>query len=401
MPIRNTYLGCLLALMLAIAVPPCRAGNLRIDFRFFGDTVSLNLDDWNDATPVTHLSNNAVKNYVQELECLPYQPIVEQLLACKQKEGLDDWLYYQLVRKMAQQISCKKENYNNYTLLKWFLLNKSGLDARLAIRDTQLLFYVYSEDNIYDIPFYLDGQKQYVCLNYHDFGIIDFAAKEPIPVPVLFPEGKNSFSYKVKKMPSFNEQDYTEKDISFDYRNKNYQFRVQVNSQVKTLFANYPVVDYEAYFNIPLSEGTRNSLIPELKEALKGMNVRKGVDYLMRFTRNAFAYENDQENFGKEKRLSPEQTLINTYSDCDDRAALFFCLVKEIYNLPMIVLAYPEHVTIAVRFHNGPANIIYKNKAYTVCEPTPQAKDLSMGEISDKLKQQPFEVAYAYEPDEQ
>ncbi|MEI2740451.1 MAG: hypothetical protein V9F01_16890 [Chitinophagaceae bacterium] len=49
--------------------------------------------------------------------------------------------------------------------------------------------------------------------------------------------------------------------------------------------------------------------------------------------------------------MSPEQTLLYEQSDCEDRAALFFCLVKEIYNLPMIVLAYPEHVTIAVKFN--------------------------------------------------
>jgi hypothetical protein len=32
----------------------------------------------------------------------------------------------------------------------------------------------------------------------------------------------------------------------------------------------------------------------------------------MRFTRYAFLYENDQDNFGKEKRLSPEQTLLTS-----------------------------------------------------------------------------------------
>ncbi|CAM3771329.1 hypothetical protein [Sphingobacterium prati] len=89
-------------------------------------------------------------------------------------------------------------------------------------------------------------------------------------------------------------------------------------------------MDFEIYFNIPLSKETYQSIILALKENLKGKKQKEGVDYLMWFTRYAFLYKNDEENFGTEKRLSPEQTLLNKYSDCDDRAALFFYLVKEI-----------------------------------------------------------------------
>lgn len=123
-----------------------------------------------------------------------------------------------------------------------------------------------------------------------------------------------------------------------------------ISPQISTLFTNYPGVDFESYFNIPLSRQTYVSLIPALKENIRGMSQKRGVDYLMRFTRNALMYETDEQNFGKEKRLSPELTLFSEYSDCDDRAGLFFYLVKEIYNLPMITVLYPTHVTIAVQF---------------------------------------------------
>lgn len=99
----------------------------------------------------------------------------------------------------------------------------------------------------------------------------------------------------------------------------------------------------------------------------------------MRFTRNAFLYEIDQQNFGKEKRLSLEQTLFNKYSDCDDRVALFFYLVKEIYNLPMIALLYPTHTTMAINFDKAIGNpIFYKGQNYYICEPTPQLYNLKI-----------------------
>ena len=129
------------------------------------------------------------------------------------------------------------------------------------------------------------------------------------------------------------------------------------------------------------------------------MSQKRGVDYLMRFTRYAFLYESDDENFGKEKRLSPEETLFSKYSDCDDRAALFFFLVKEVYNLPMITLLYPTHVTMAVQFDKSVGNTIpYNGREYTVCEPTPQKQDLRIGELSPKLKKMPYQIVYAYDP---
>jgi hypothetical protein len=56
--------------------------------------------------------------------------------------------------------------------------------------------------------------KQYVCLNYHDYGYIDFTNNTFSEVKISVPEATNAFSYKVTRLPNFNAQDYQEKDIS-------------------------------------------------------------------------------------------------------------------------------------------------------------------------------------------
>ena len=129
------------------------------------------------------------------------------------------------------------------------------------------------------------------------------------------------------------------------------------------------------------------------------MQVKMGVDYLMRFTRYTFLFGEDAKIFGSEKRLSPEQTLLYDQSDCEDRAALFFFLVKEIYNLPMIVVSFPEHITMAVKFEKpiGKA-ILYNGEYYSVCEPTPQKKDLPIGKLLPQLQNKAYEIPYAYHP---
>jgi hypothetical protein len=262
-----------------------------------------------------------------------------------------------------------------------------------------MLFYVQCDENIYNVPFRTENGKQYVCLNYHDYKNIDFLQEKFARLELPEPQPSEVFSYKVTRIPEFAAAEYLEKDLHFSYYENDYHFKVKLSSQVHKLFQNYPVVDYESSLNIPMSRETYNSLIPQLKKSLKGMSQKNGVDYLMRFTRYAFLFEADSKHFGSEKRLSPEQTLFYDQSDCEDRVALFFFLVKEIYNLPMIVLAYPTHVTIAVEFNKPVGNAItYNGRKYTICEPTPQAQDLPVGQVPPALNNTPYEVAYVYQP---
>ena len=370
-----------------------------IRFDFYGDPFEFVLDNACRIDFSDPLSAESIQTFYKKISNTNYEPVINALMAYKEVHKPDDWLFYQLIRKTAQQISPKAENYQRYTLYKWFLLCKSGYDATLAISGNQILFYVQSDENIYNIPYRMRDGKQYVCLNYHDYGSIDFEKTKFSEIAIRTPEAQKPFSYKVTQLPGFSPGDYVEKDLMFHYYQVDYHFKIKLNPQVKAIFANYPVVDYESYFNIPLSKETYSSLIPELKKNIKGMNTKSGVDYLMRFTRYAFLFESDSENFGKEKRLSPEQTLLYDHSDCEDRAALFFYLVKEIYDLPMVVLSYPKHVTIAVKFDKPVGtSIVYNGKKYSVCEPTPQKIDLNLGQQIPGLKHAAYEVVYAYTP---
>ncbi|RYE24125.1 MAG: hypothetical protein EOP51_08425, partial [Sphingobacteriales bacterium] len=307
-----------------------KAGAQGVAFNFYGDTLHFNTDKSFIIPFPEKPTQEAIHGFIAQLEQSDYQNCLQSLISYKEQYKPDDWLFYQLIRKTAESISPKAQNYYRYTLYKWFLLAHTGYDASLALCDDKLLFYVQSDELIYDIPYRMKNGKQYVCLNYHDYGgHIDFDSNKFMEIAINVPAASKPFSYKVTQLPGFTPQDYEEKDLSFNYHEMTYKFKVKINPEVKKIFANYPVTDYQAYFNMPLSNGTYQSLIPALKKNIKHMSVKNGVDYLMRFTRYAFLYEPDQQSFGKEKRLSPEQTLLYEYSDCEDRSALFFYLVKE------------------------------------------------------------------------
>jgi len=371
----------------------------QISILFCGDTVLLPIHQTMMVQEDDGFTSESVYRFFNQVNNSQYQPFIQSLLNYKQQNELEDWLFYQLIRYAAEAICSKQKNYQYYTLYKWFLLSKSGYASALSIKNDRLLFYVQSDENIMNIPYHFRNGKQYVCLNYHDYQEIDFTKEQFLPLLIDVPEATQSFSYRVKKLPSFKPESYSVKNVQFDYKQKAYYFKLMVNSQVEKFFTNYPVVDFESYFNVPMSNVTYTSLIPLLKEQVKKMSQAKGVDYLMHFTRYAFAFETDTKLYGKEKRLTPEQTLLNNFSDCEDRAALFFFLVKEIYNLPMIAIAYPTHVTVAVKFDTPLGKpITYNGQQYSVCEPTPQAKNLKIGQTIPALKHTFYEVVYAYNP---
>lgn len=390
----RTYIA-ILSVLLSLTLQPARllATEQPISFDFCGQRIQFNFD----RSIVT--AQTAVQDFYRQVSQGGYEAITKALLDYKASQKPDDWLFYQLIRKTAQQFSPKEDNYQRYTLYKWFLLTQTGYDAILATSAQRMLFYIRCDENIYNIPTRVVNGKQYVCLNYHDYGTIDFLKERFTIAEMDLPQANQVFSYKITHLPEFKAADYKEKDLTFNYNENDYHFKVKLNAQIQTLFTNYPVVDYELYLNIPLSTETYQSLIPLLKKNVKGLGVKGGVDYLMRFTRYAFLFQRDTEHFGNEKRLSPEQTLLYDQSDCEDRVALFFCLVKEIYNLPMIVLTYPNHVTIAVQFDKPVGSpIIYNGVKYSICEPTPQKKDLNIGEMMPELSKTTYQVAYIYNP---
>lgn len=365
---------------------------------FYGDTIHISVDSSLYVDYKKPMQESTIREFYLALDRSNIRPVVDSILAYKQRHDLDDWVYYHLIRATAEKLSPKAKNYERYTLYKWFLLLKSGYASLLSITPDKILLYIQSNEDVFEIPTRTHNGDQYVCLNYHDYGYIDFTKTFFAEVnPGFEPSGK-PFSYIIKKLPDFSSQRYLTKEIDFDYYQRDYRFKILVNPDVQKIFANYPVLNYSYYFNMPMSRVTYSSLIPLLKRQLYKMDQKKGIDYLMHFVRYAFAYESDSAQFGKEKRLSAEQTLLYDYSDCEDRSAFFFYLVKEIYDLPMIVLTYPKHVTVAVNFGKkiGKDPIEYKGGYYYVCEPSSQNVDLQIGEMLPALRKVPYQIVYEY-----
>lgn len=399
--------ACIIGLLLFIGQVATFAGTQdglkRIAFDFYGDSVQYMVNEGMYIGFDDHdLTSGHITRFLDKMESADFKEIFKALDNYRQSEQPDDWMYYQLIRRIAETLSPKAKNYWQYTLYKFFLMYRSGYDPILAINSSKIVFFVQSDDNIYNMLFRVKNNKAYICINYHDYaGQFDFA-KEKFEELSLQQDPDitlKAFSYRISKLPHFSKNDYVVKRLNFSTADNEYFFKIRVNPNVKTIFKNYPVVDYEMRLNVPVSEETKASLLPLLRNKINKLDTPAGIDYLLHFVRYAFVYEPDTKVYGTDKRFTPEQTLLSDNSDCEDRVSLFYFLVKELYNLPMIVIAYPEHVTVAVKFDTPiGTTIAYNGEQYTFCEPTPQEEELKVGEISLKYAQQQSSIVYAYTP---
>jgi hypothetical protein len=370
----------------------------RVLIDFMGDTLSFKPRKEIVVKHPASYVEQSVLDYRAQLIASGAQDLVQQIKEITQKRDLNDWFTYQLVRKAANMIIPKSTDYLGYTTTKWYLMNQLGFNTSLALSKNGILLYVQSNDQIYNMPGKLIDGAQYICINYHDYNYTTENIIDQTIISEMSNESK-PFSFGISKLPASNPEHYIEKELAFEYGNKEEKIKIHLDSTIRNYFINYPVTEYHNQFNIPLSTETKHSLIRELKKRTEGMNKKRGVEYIMYFTRNAFSYEKDSDYFGREKRLSPEETLLYNKSDCEDRSALFYALVKEIYQLPMIVLEYQDHITVAVKFDKPFGKTIeYNNELFTICEPTPQNVDLKIGQINSKYKKETYQVAFSYQP---
>ena len=183
----------MLCLLLTIQQSYGQHNGYNISFEFYNDTFNLEVDSSIIVTNDTTLSKQSIIAHYDKVNNGKYTAILDTLLAYKKAHQLNDWLYYQLIRKTAQAISPKKENYERYTFYKWFFLGKSGYDARLTIADNRLIFDVYNDEDISDIPFVMFQHKKYMCLNRHDYAYADLN-KVPPHEMISIPEAKEALA---------------------------------------------------------------------------------------------------------------------------------------------------------------------------------------------------------------
>jgi hypothetical protein len=333
-------------------------------------------------------------SYYKKMKGLPYSILLNNLSKEKEQLQLNDWLFFELLQNTINDLYAGQSELKK-TLTAWFLLSESGFDTRLTYHTQRAYLYVFSEETIYESPVIEDNGRLFVNLNslFNQEG----SRKQRLRMLNFKPRPNGrSFSFDLSLLPVFPSPSIENKTLSFSWKGEEISLDVQVDGNLKELMADYPLVDESQYLEIPFSNALRTTLLPQLQETLEGKSERESLEILAAFTRSAFIYQEDHEQFGSNKPMAAEEVFLYPYSDCEDRVALYYQLVRELLDLPVIVIAWPDHLSLAVATTHplGNQTIQLDGTQYFVCDPTGPSNSTEVGNPPAEFASLPFEVIW-------
>ena len=334
-----------------------------------------------------------LRRFYGQMERKPYQGLLANLNLAKDRFALNDWLYYQLVNKVSEQI-LNDQSKATQSLFTWFLLTKSGYDIRLTFRGQQVYLCAYIEEKVFEVPLIKQEQRTYVNLTE-----VGTENTDRVPVYILDyvpnPQGL-PFSFSLQQRPRLQE-DIVRKQVKFRFNDSLYQWNIAFDRTLVRLMESYPFIDETEYVLAPMSGALINTIVPKIKLATQSMSTVDQVRFITVFTRTAFRYKEDKAYFGKSKPMIPDELFHYPFSDCEDRSAIFYALVRATLSLPMVLVAYPDHMTVAVHIPNTKGEAIYyRGKPYLVCDPTGPNNSSAIGKIPKELKGVPYEIIHHF-----
>ena len=337
-----------------------------ITIDFFGKPVRFYYDTGLKKRLASNINKNAVSDYWSVLSRADYEDLLKQLDAQKKSLQLNDWAYASLIHKLAAGINNNRRNES--ALLSWFLLAKSGYRARIAYNSNTVYLLVPSQQEMFEVSYFTFGGTRYYAVefdgNKQKLGQVYTYDGE-------YPDTTKDFDMRVTPVVASNDKD-ERRHLSFTFEGKKYNIDVTYDRGRVKFFSTYPQLNLNLYFGSGVYKVTATPLQKQLAAHMQGMSEQQAVNFLLRFVQTSLKYETDEQQFGEENYLFPEETLFYPYSDCEDRAVLFAWLVQSLLKLQVIGLDYPGHVATAVRFNESVTgdSVNYKGQRFVVADPT-------------------------------
>jgi hypothetical protein len=309
------------------------------------------------------ISNIGISDFYQELtDQTDFEGYVEQISGMAGRQNLNGWATLLLVETLTSKFELPT---NQQILFSWILLKKLGYRARVGYRDDHVFLLVSVDSKVYFTPSIKSGELVYIIRTYPG---------QSFPKDRLFsyPDSPNqapanTLSLRIESLPILGKSLITRK---LYYNGDTIQ--VPVNRDLVNFYGSYPNCELTVQSNTPLSQGVARNLETYLVPKMSAMNDLEKVNLLLRFVQYGLEYKTDQQQFGREDWLFPEETLFYPFSDCDDRACFLAQLVKQFLGLPSVGLSYSDHVSVAIAMDGIEVGyyIPLNGKKFWVCDPS-------------------------------
>lgn len=291
--------------------------------------------------------------------------VADQLTVYGNLLELNDWAFLYLVRKASEEIFVEETDRLAFL---WFVMIRTGYKVRLGFNEDHLYLLLPTSHALYSTMYFKMGDQKYYV----------FSFDENQPAPSRLSTYKQDHPDNTRQIQLNFTKAFKQKQVAayrkleFQYGGEDYQFDIAYHAGLVEFFNDLPMTEFNVFFSCPLSQTSYQSLIYQIKPLIADKSETEAVNFLLRFVQTAFEYKTDQEQFGYENYLFPEETLHFPYSDCEDRSVLFTRLVTDLLELEVIGLNYPGHVATAVKFKGDVEGdyLKYNDQKYVICDPT-------------------------------
>ena len=337
--------------------------------RFYGTNIMFHLPDAN-SLHMKDASEKSVSALWKQLSDPVFDNMIAECLQNRNELNLCDWGYVMLTEQVAE--SFFGGHTNEAVVLHMYLLTQSGYQMRIGRAGNRLCVLLGSHAKIYRYRFFRINNIKYYCfdnsIDHKSIQIFNSA----FPKEKLMSLEMSQPKLAVKK---------TEPQTHASKRFSMVKASVVLNQNLIDFYNSCPLnSEWQLYSKASLSDMAKDSLYPVLRKAVAGKTQAQAANILLNFVQTGFAYATDQQQFGYERPLYPDESLYYPYCDCEDRSILFACLVRELMGLDVVLLDYPEHISTAVCFTEDVDGdyFMLDNKKYVACDPTYIGADVGM-----------------------
>ena len=343
---------------------------LSVSVAFFDATLVIRCDEAMKIPVPGQIGKESISAFWAAMSNSSYEDLLAQAKFQRERMKLNDWGYCVLLQRIGEVVN--GNNPNAGTLFAWFMLSKTGYEARVGYADNKVFLMIPSRNNLYGIPYFTfsgKGAKRYYAVPVSRQ--IGQAGTELYTYEGSYEGAETPLDFGFARFPQFADASGS-RNLRFIWDGKNVPVPVQYRRDAVDFFEFYPQTSFEVYFSAPVSSEVSSTLLAALRPVIQGKSELDAVNILLRFVQTAFQYKTDQDQFGREKPLFPDETVFYPYSDCEDRSVLFAFLIRSLTGLEVVGLDYPGHIATAVQFPSqvpGEA-VTYQNKRFVVCDPT-------------------------------
>ena len=361
-----------------------------IPIKFYGKELKIHYVSSLRSTGLGKGKEKNVAKFWQHLSDEDFNAVLFQLYQCKQELGLNDFLYYQLVRAFADQLFAKGKHGENLGFTV-FILNQTGYDARLARlendKETQTVLLLPFYEESYGLPFVRIGGNAYYLMD-AKLSKRERAEAKVYTYSKAFATARHPFSLR------FTPASLRTDPLYGQFQGYIYDERI---AQMEMSLPSAPfILCAEAPFSGLMQKTLQYRFKPELDSLVQRkqdanlkheMGEREKQEIrilgLSEFLNRNVTAQAKQSARLTGKALYPDQIFFRKGAgDIRDRSLLFCQICNRILEIPAILLLYPDFALPAVAFEEGPfaedspfrqaGTISFQGKTYWLCGELPK-----------------------------